>query len=86
MKESIFYNEIRISDLQNKDIINIKTGEKIGNITDILIDLKTGSIKKIYIFERKKPFSILNKQDEHYINFNDIAKIGADVILVDKKN
>ena len=37
---------LRISDLQNKDIVDIKSGEKIGNIVDIEVDGK-GMILKV---------------------------------------
>ena len=28
---------MRLSDLQNKDVVDVKTGEKIGNVLDVLI-------------------------------------------------
>ena len=29
---------MRLSDLQNKDVVDVETGEKIGNVIDVLID------------------------------------------------
>ena len=43
---------MRLSDLQNKDVVDLKTGVKIGNIIDIKIDLD-GTISSL-ILEKKK--------------------------------
>lgn len=63
--------------------MDIKTGEKIGNIIDMEIDDKTGYIKSIITYYKKGLFSSL-KNDSDKINFTNIKKIGEDVILIDK--
>ena len=73
---------MRLSDLQNKDVVNISDGVKIGNIIDIEIDEK-GSINKIYIYSKKGIFNF--NKEEDYIYWDQISKIGADVILISKK-
>ena len=72
-----------ISDMQDKDVIDIKTGEMVGNIIDIEIDKKTGNIKNIITYYKKGFFSSI-KNDSYKINWNSIKKIGEDVILIDK--
>ena len=70
-----------LSDLQNKDIINVHDGKKIGNIIDARFNITNGNIEKLIVEPSKSLFSIKNNSLE--ISFNQIKKIGEDVILVE---
>ena len=70
-----------LSDLQTKDIINIKDGNNLGRIVDAKID-NTGKI--IYLVaEERKLMRKVTRGGEVSFNFEKIKKIGEDVILVD---
>jgi len=71
---------MRLADLQLKDIVNVKDGRRLGRIIDAEIDSK-GQIINI-IIEPKKIFK-LSSNNESNITFNQIVKIGEDVILVE---
>lgn len=72
---------MNLSDLQNKDIINMIDGKKIGNIIDAKFDIKSGMIDKLIVEPTKGLFSLKNSGLE--ISFHEIKKIGEDVILVE---
>lgn len=72
---------MRLSELSKKDVININDGSKIGNITDILIDDK-GYVLSLVVDKSNFSFSFLTAKDEVLIDFNNIEKIGEDVIIV----
>ena len=72
---------MNMSDLQNKDIVNIIDGKKIGNIIDARFNVATGTIEKLIIEPSKSLFSIKNTSIE--LEFNRIKKIGEDVILIE---
>ena len=74
---------MRLSDLQNKDIVNISDGRNIGNIIDVKIDEESGNIVSFIIEPNKNFFRFLrtDKLDTE-INWKSITKIGEDVILV----
>ncbi len=74
---------MRLSDMQNKDIINITDGKKIGNLIDAEID-SSGKIKKIIIEPSKALRKVLSAKDEVEVMFESIVKIGTDVILVEE--
>ena len=76
---------MRLSDLQNKDVVDISSGEKIGNVIDAEISSDTGNILKLIIFEKRSFSKILRNADEVTVSWHQIKKIGADVILVAKK-
>ena len=44
---------MRLSELQNKDVVDIMTGEKIGNISDVEISNDTGNVLKMIVYEKK---------------------------------
>ena len=69
-----------LSELQNKDIVSIKDGKKIGNIVDISIN-NEGYINGLII--QKVKFSLFRGTNDEEIKWNQIKKIGEDVILVD---
>ena len=73
---------MRLSEIQNKDVINLNSGMKVGNIIDIKINSETGKIESL-ILEKKKFSSIFNSNDEIEIYWTQINKIGEYVILVE---
>ena len=73
---------MRLSEIQIKDVINLNSGMKVGNIIDIKINSETGKIESL-ILEKKKFSSIFNSNDEIEIYWTQINKIGEDVILVE---
>jgi len=71
---------MNLSDLQSKDIININDGKRIGNIIDVSID--TTGKPVILLVEKYKFFLSLFKSSAIEIKWDQIKKIGKDVILV----
>ena len=69
-----------LSELQNKDIINVKDGKKVGNLVDIAINLE-GKVQSI-IVEQTKGMRVFTSKDDIEISWQQIEKIGEDVILV----
>ena len=77
---------MNLSDLQEKEVIDISTGKKIGAIVDIIISM-TGNISKLVLEDRRNSRKLFSKnQDDIYLDWKHIIKIGDDIILVDSKN
>lgn len=76
---------MRLSDLQSKNLVNMTDGKNIGNIIDVKINEETGNIDSLIIESKGAIFSFLNKDMDVEISWNDIKKIGEDVILVSLK-
>ncbi|MGX5505939.1 YlmC/YmxH family sporulation protein [Bacillus toyonensis] len=72
---------IRISELQMKDVINISDGKRLGNIGDIEVDIDTGKICSI-ISKQARMLGIFGKDVEIIVPWEEVMKIGEDVILV----
>lgn len=73
---------MKISDLQDKTIINIKDGKNIGKITDLEID-EFGSIINFYAMNKRHLFNLFTSSTEFIFTIKNIKKIGEDVILVE---
>mgnify|MGYP000236280734 FL=1 len=71
---------MRLSDLQNKDIVNINNGSKIGKIIDVLINIE-GNMEALVV-QKNKIINVFSNNGEFEIKWNQIKKIGDDVILV----
>ena len=63
---------MRLSDLQNKNIVSISDGRNIGNIIDVKIDEKTGTILSLVIEATKNFFSVSNKGIDTEISWKNI--------------
>lgn len=74
---------MKLSELQRKDIINIKDGKKVGRIIDVEFDPTNGYMIKFVIEKTHFVRNLLNNSEELSIKFTQIKKLGEDVILID---
>ncbi|MCL2855300.1 MAG: YlmC/YmxH family sporulation protein [Defluviitaleaceae bacterium] len=74
---------VRIYELRQKEIINIKDGTRFGFAADLEIDTKSGEIAKVIVPGPARVFGILGRDSEYCIPWDAIQQIGDDVILVD---
>lgn len=69
--------------LCEKEVINICDGKKLGYVDDALIDLCTGKITSLVVVS--DPSGIcFGKKEEFLIDWDNIQKIGEDLILVNQ--
>lgn len=76
---------MRLSELQNKDVINTLDGKLIGKIIDVLIT-PSGTMTGFIVEKYRFILSMFSNKDEIEIKWDEIDKIGEDVILVTIKN
>lgn len=69
--------------LAGKEVINVKDGGRIGRISDVWVDVKSGNIEFIIVPVIKNIFSFAGKKKEYFIKWCNIVKIGEDVVLID---
>ncbi|MCL2693962.1 MAG: YlmC/YmxH family sporulation protein [Oscillospiraceae bacterium] len=72
----------RFEDIRCKEIINIRTGCKIGYPDDIEFESCTAKIIKLVVYGRPKCFGLFGREDDYVIPWCDIEIIGEDTILV----
>ena len=76
---------MNLSDLQAKEVVDVASGKRIGSIIDVIIS-SSGNISKIVLEETKGSRRFLNtSKDEVYLDWQQLIKIGDDIILIDSK-
>ena len=72
-----------LSDIEEKDVINVVTGERIGFVSSLRIDTNSGQIIAITVQPSMKFVSFFSKDEASVVvPWNQILKIGEDVIIV----
>lgn len=74
---------IKTSELKQKEVININDGRRLGLVADVEINMETGNLEAIIIPAGGKFLGFFSKENDIVIGWNNIKKIGVDVILVD---
>lgn len=72
----------KISEFRQKEVVDIKTGQRLGFICDIEIDPDSGKIISVTVPSGKLFSSVMKKADK-VILWESIIKIGPDIILVE---
>lgn len=71
-----------LDDLRCKEVIDITTGERLGNIDDAEINLETSEVVSLVIYGRLRLFGLLGREDDIVVSCGDIKVVGSDVVLV----
>ena len=66
-----------------KEVINVCDGKSLGRISDIVFDMFSGQIFGLLVPSNIGFFNFFHSYDEIFIPYQNICKIGEDVILVD---
>lgn len=73
---------MKISEFQTKDVVNVLDGRRLGQVTDLEINLKLGQIDAIVIPGHGKILGFFGGGNDMVIPWRNIVKIGKDVVLV----
>ncbi|MBO4897787.1 MAG: YlmC/YmxH family sporulation protein [Clostridia bacterium] len=73
----------KISDFRQKEVVNISSGARLGFVTDAVIDEANGYVKALIVPQRGKKLGVFGKESEYEILWENIRKIGEDIVLVE---
>ena len=73
----------KFSELKSKEVIHIDDGERLGYVSDIEIDMESGKIISISVPGAYKAFGLLGKEPDYTIKWEQIKRIGDDLIMID---
>ncbi len=71
-----------MSELCERSVVNITNGANLGNVDDIVFNEDTAEISHVIIYGRLKWFGLMGRGEDTYIPWDDIQKVGKDVLLV----
>lgn len=76
----------RITDMHNKEVINVCDGHRLGYVDDVEVDTCTAQLVSIVIRGRAKCFGLLGREEDIVICWKEIEVIGDETILVRRES
>jgi len=73
----------RLSDLRDRDVINVNDGKRLGVISDIDLDIENGKIRAIVLPGAGGFMGVIGRKNDLVVPWEKVVKIGIDTILVD---
>ena len=80
---NVIGNRITFSELRCREVINIQDGARLGQVSDLEIDLCTGTVMGLMVPGERRGLGLLRNREGLCIPFARIKKFGEDVILVE---
>ncbi len=77
---------VTFKELETKDVINVVDGRNLGNICDMSYEIGPGRILSITTKKAGGLFSFFRKDDGIIIAWDQVVKIGDDVVIVNYLN
>ncbi len=71
------------SELRYKEVIDIKTGMRLGYVCDGEMDEKEGRLLSLITPGRPKWLGLFGREDDYIVPWNEIVRIGEDIIMVE---
>lgn len=75
----------KFTDLQCKEVICIANGQRLGFISDVLVELPEGKVCAIVVPGPCRLMGLAGHKDDFIIPWGCIQRIGPDIVLVDTK-
>ena len=76
----------RFSDFRYKEVINVKTGTRLGYVCDAEIQTPEGRVTALIVPGESRWFGLLGREDDYVLPWECINCVGEDIILVEGEN
>ncbi len=76
--------QCRIRELRCKEVVNICDGCRLGYVHDVEVRVPDGQVIAIVVLGPCRFFGIFGRGEEYYIPWENIQRVGSDIILIDK--
>ncbi len=74
---------VKMYEMRQKEVINMKDGCRFGYICDVCIDIEEGTVEKIIVPGPGKVFGMFGREQEYHIPWKCVKQVGDDIILVE---
>ena len=76
--------ESRLSDLREREVIDVAEGCRFGCVEDVEVDWEQGRILSLVVPGRLRFFGLLGREEDVIIPVEAVKRFGEDLILVDR--
>lgn len=73
----------KITDLRCREVINVRTGFRLGYVYDVLFDVECGQIVSLIVPGQSRFFGLFGRQNDYIIPWECVKRVGDDIILID---
>ncbi len=73
----------RFSEFRYKEVINVRTGSRLGYVCDAQFQSPEGRITALIVPGKAKYLGFLGREDDYVLPWECISRIGEDIILVE---
>ena len=78
---------MRFTDMQKKEVIEVKKGSFLGFVQDASIDIKRGKVDSLHVGGGERSFFMDSKGKElKQVKYEEVVTIGKDIVLIGKKS
>lgn len=74
---------VRFSQLQCKEVICVEGGQRLGFVSDVLVELPQGTVCALVVPGQGKLWGLAGRREDFLIPWGSVKKIGPDIVLVD---
>ena len=74
---------VKFTELQCKEVICVSTGQRLGFVGDVQVEIPEGNVRAIVVPCQPKLLGLSPKREDYIIPWDCIRKIGPDIVLVD---
>lgn len=75
--------QCRFSEFRYKEVINVRTGSRLGYVCDAEFQSPEGRITALIVPGKAKYFGLLGREDDYILPWECISRVGDDLILVE---
>ena len=72
----------RMTDLREKEVIDISTGNRLGCVDDVEIDTCSAQLCALVVYGRPRCLGLLGREEDIIIPWREIEVIGDETVLV----
>ena len=73
----------RITELRGREVINIRTGYRLGYVFDVLFDMESGKIASLLVPAQARFFGLFGHPNDYIIPWECVKRVGDDIILIE---
>ncbi len=73
----------RFSEFRYKEVINVRTGSRLGYVCDAQFQSPEGRITALIVPGKARYLGFLGREDDYVLPWECISRVGEDIILVE---
>ncbi|MBQ6252920.1 YlmC/YmxH family sporulation protein [Ruminococcus sp.] len=76
--------QVCFDEICRKEVVDIVSGERLGFIDDIELDISDGRVASLVIYGSSRLFGLFGRDEDTVLTCDEIRVVGDDIILVER--